>query len=84
MKHNAEAELLQDLKNELDDLEKKGEAKISAPMIKKRLRKMPHWKSPGPDCMQGYWLKKFTALDERISTQLNECPFFRSVPEWLT
>ena len=84
MTHNAEAEWLHDLKNELDDLEKKGEAKISAPMIKKQLRKMPYWKSPYPACMQGYWLKKFTPLHERIATQLNECLFLRSVPEWLT
>ena len=56
--------------------------KISAPMIKKQLRKMPNWKNPGPDGMHGYWLKKFTALHEKIATHLNEC--LRSVPEWLT
>ena len=85
VKLNAEAEWSQDLKNELGDLEKEGEVKISAPMIKTELKNMPHWKSPGPDGMHaGYWLKKFTALDERIPTQLNECLFLRSVPEWLT
>ena len=34
VKHKSEAEWLQDLKNELGDLEKEGEAKISGPMIK--------------------------------------------------
>ena len=34
--------------------------------------------------MQGYWLKKFTALHERIATRLNECVFLRSLLEWLT
>lgn len=78
---NAEAEWLQDLKNELGDLEKVREVKISAPMTKKQLRKMPNWKSVGPFGMQGYWLKKFRALHERIATWLNECLFLRSVPE---
>lgn len=45
---------------------------------------MPIWKSQGPDGMQGYWLKTFTVLHERIATQLNECLCLRSVPEWLT
>lgn len=44
---NAEAEWLQDLKNELGDLEKVREVKISAPMTKKQQRKMPNWKSVG-------------------------------------
>ena len=39
VKHNAEAECLQDLKNELDALGRQGEVKVSAPMIKKQLRK---------------------------------------------
>ena len=60
VKHNAEAEWVQDLKSELDAMGKQGEVKISAPMIKKQLRKIvPNWKYAGPD---GYWLKKFTVL----------------------
>ena len=63
VKHNAEAECLQDLKNELDALGRQGEVKISAPMIKKQLRKIVlNWKYAGPDDMHGYWLKKFTML----------------------
>ena len=64
-KHNAEAECLQDLKNELDALGRQGEVKVSAPMIKKQLREkkiVPSWKYAGPDGMHGYWLKKFTVL----------------------
>ena len=68
MKHNAEAEWLQYLKNKLGDLEKVREVKISSPMIKKQLRKMPNWKSAGLFGMQGYWLKTFAELHERIAT----------------
>lgn len=55
---------MQDLKNELDALGRQGEVKISAPMIKKQLRKIvPNCKYVGPDGMHGYWLKKFTVLN---------------------
>ena len=55
MKHNAKAEWLQDLKSELDALGRQGEVKISAPMIKKQLRKIvPNWKYAGPDGIHGY------------------------------
>ena len=29
-------------------------------------------KCPGPDIVQGYWLKKFRALHERIATQMDD------------
>ena len=34
---------------------------------------MPNWKSPGPDLVQGFWLKNFSSLHERIRLQLKEC-----------
>ena len=34
---------------------------------------MPNWKSPGPDLVQGFWLKKICSLHERVRLQLKEC-----------
>ena len=34
---------------------------------------MPNWKSPGPDLVQGFWLKRFSNLHERVRLQLKEC-----------
>ena len=45
---------------------------------------MPNWKSPGPDLVQGFWLKNFSSLHERISLQLKECLDSGFVPSWLT
>ena len=35
--------------------------------------RMPNWKSPGPDLVQGFWLKTFSSLHERVKLQLKEC-----------
>ena len=40
-------------------------------MIKEQVKKIPNWKSPGPDGVQGYWLKKLTALYEHIAKQMD-------------
>ena len=45
---------------------------------------MPNWKSPGPDLVQGFWLKRFTNLHGRITLQLNECLRKGNVPTWMT
>ena len=34
---------------------------------------MLNWKSPGPDLFQGFWLKNFSSLHERVRLQLNKC-----------
>ena len=45
---------------------------------------MSNWKAPGPDRLHVFWVKKLTALHERIAAQLNSIlrqP--QSMPEWL-
>ena len=41
--------------------------------LKKILGRVPNWKSPGPDLVQGFWLKTFRSLHERVRLQLKEC-----------
>ena len=43
---------------------------------------MPNWKSP--DLVQGFWLKNFCSLHERVRLQLKECLDSGFVPSWLT
>ena len=45
---------------------------------------MPNWKSPGLDLVQGFWLKSFSSLHERVRLQLKECLDSGFVPSWLT
>ena len=45
---------------------------------------MPNWKSPGPGLVQGFWLKNFSGLHERVRLQLKECLDSGFVASWLT
>ena len=40
--------------------------------FKKILGRMPNWKSPGPDLVQGFWLKNFHSLHEKVRLQLKK------------
>ena len=45
---------------------------------------MPNWKAPGPDLVQGFWLKNFATLHERIAEQLQVCLELGRTPTWMT
>ena len=62
-----------------------GELEITAQMVTFQCRKMPDWKAPGRDGVQGFWLKKPRSLHVRIAEQLNDLlKGEEEVPEWLT
>ena len=53
-------------------------------MVAQQTRKIPSWKCPGPDGVQGYWLKNFTELHKRIADQLNELLHGKTeIPNWM-
>ena len=70
--HKKDAKWLQDLQSELD-VKKQEKIDITTESLKKILGRMPNWKSPGPDLVQGFWLKNFSSLHEKVSLQLKEC-----------
>ena len=39
--------------------------------LKKILKKIPNWKIPGPDRVQGFWLKDFTRLHKSLVSHLS-------------
>ena len=45
---------------------------INEDNVKKQCSKMQNWKTPGHDCLQGFWIKRLDKMYERIATQLNE------------
>ena len=45
---------------------------------------MQNWKSPDPDLVQGFQLKNFSSLHERVRLQLKESLDSGFVPSWLT
>ena len=44
---------------------------LSVEKVIKQCKKMPNWKAPGKDGLQGYWIKNLSNLHEQIATQMN-------------
>ena len=58
---------------------------ITVEKIVKQCKRMPNWKAPGKDKVQGYWIKSLTNLHERIAEQLNKVLLGEDdLPEWMT
>ena len=53
--------------------EKQITVKMTKVDVKRKLKSMPDWKGAGPDNIQGFWLKSFTAVHGVLATVLNEC-----------
>ena len=81
--HKNNAKKLQDLQSDIN-VKKQEKIDITTGSLKKILGRMPNWKSPGTDLVQGFWLKNFSSLHERVRLQLKECLDSGFVPSWLT
>ena len=82
--HNKEADWLSDLKEEMVKLEQQNVV-INEDKGKKQCNKMPNWKAPGHDRVQGFWIKRLDKMHERIVTQLNEIlEGAKEIPSWMT
>ena len=81
--HKKDATWLQDLRSEVY-VKKQEKKDITTGSLKKILGRMQNWKSPGQDLVQGFWLKNFSSLHERVRLQLKECLDSGFVPSWLT
>ena len=58
---------------------------INEGKVKKQCSKMPNWKAPGHDGVQGFWIKRLDKMHERIATQLNEIlEGTKEIPSWMT
>ena len=75
--------MLQDLRSEVN-VKKQEKIDITTESLEKMLGRMPNWKSAGPDLVQGFWLKNFSSLHEKVRLQLKECLDSGFVPSWLT
>ena len=82
-RHNDEAEWIKNVEEELKR-EQQTNVTISVDALKKRIAMMANWKAPGPDGVQGYWIKTFRSLHERLATQMMTCLEKGEVPVWMT
>ena len=70
--HKKDAKWLQDLRREVN-VKKQEKIDITTGSLKKIVGRMPNWKLPGPDLVQGFWLKGLSSLHERVRLQLKAC-----------
>ena len=54
--HKRNAEQLRELRAEKDNM-KQNDINKTSEIIKEQVKKIPNWKSPGQDGVQGYWLR---------------------------
>ena len=66
------------------NVKKQEKIEFTTGSLKKILGRVPNWKLPGPDLVQGFWLNNFSSLHERVRLQLIECLDSGFVPSWLT
>ena len=85
IKHNHRAEWIESVEKEVyDKTYQQHNYSISIESFRRQLSKTSNWKSPGPDGVQGYWIKNITSLHCPLVTMLNCCLASGYVPEWLT
>ena len=77
------AELINDMTRELG-LEEGFKAEIHIELLKKTLKKISNWKTPGHDGIHGFWFKKFTSIHDRLALEMNRCLQDAQVPDWMT
>lgn len=83
-KHNSNAEWVNRVKGRLEHVERQEDLSITVDDVKKMVGKVPNWKSPGPDGVQGFWIKNLRSLHEQIGTHLQKCLEDGHVPDWMT
>ena len=71
IEHNREPEWFDEVKQEIGHFNQE-ELKINEEDIRKQCKKIPNWKAPGLDGVEGYWIKRITSCHQRIAEQLDE------------
>ena len=82
--HNKDADWLSEVKDEVKRRHSQEVVTISIENVRKQAKKMPNWRSPSKDGVQGYWIKNLTNMHDRIADQLNKILMgMDTLPKWL-
>ncbi|XP_067947648.1 uncharacterized protein [Watersipora subatra] len=82
--HKKDAKLIKEAEDDYKNLKKQTDMEINAVGLKKIFGRLSPWKAAGPDGVQGYWVKNFTALHTRIVNQTNEIIKRGTSTSWMT
>ena len=81
--HRKNTDWLRKVENELGELTVQDDMHIEIKKVRKQIRKMLDWKSPGPDGVHGYWIKNLSNLHNSIALQLDRCLQENNLPKWM-
>ena len=86
VKHSNEAEWLKGFRDHGFERQRHQQpnCELTRSKLKKVLARIPNWKAPGPDMVQGFWIKHFTSLHEHLLQNYKDCLTNKQVPTWLT
>lgn len=70
--HNHKAKWIKDEKQKCNKIQYMTDYCIEDQELKEVMRKAPNWKTPGPDGIQNFWLKKFHATHQQMIKHFNE------------
>ncbi|XP_063610625.1 uncharacterized protein LOC134784476 [Penaeus indicus] len=83
--HNERAEWKRSVEKEVQqNIERQDELSITLEMLRKQASKLSNWKAPGPDGVQGYWIKNVKSIHPMLTAMFNDSLISGIVPEWLT
>ena len=79
--HRENTDWFRKAENGLGELTVQDDIHIEIKKVRKQIRKMPNWKSPGPDGVQGYRIKILSNLHSNIAIQLDRCLLENNLPK---
>ena len=83
-KHNENAEWINNITKELEELEEGPKTEIHIDLLKATLKRISNWKTPGHDGIHSFCFKKFTSIHGRLALEMNRCLQGAQVTNWMT
>ena len=81
--HRESTDWLRKVENELGELTVQDDIHIEIKKVRKQIRKMPNWKSPGSDVVQRYWIRNLSNLHNSTALQLDRYLQENNLPKWM-
>lgn len=83
--HNSKATWIREEEGSFQRVKPQEWSELGTNDVLKAIKKAQNWKAPGPDKLQNFWIKSFSALHKDLARAMNEVmrkP--TTIPKWLT
>ena len=83
VKHRRDAKWIEQVKKDTANTPEQTPIHITTDLVTQATRRIKNWKAPGPDQLQGFWLKKLQSLHAPMA-QLYQKSLTEGCPAWMT